>query len=164
VEIGESFVGSGTNAAHVNTVLGDRSSGVGTAWAQALASPSSGHTPFVAVGQPGVAASPPTLFVNKAAIAGPTHANMTWGPAQAGVAKGVAMAVREGTIDGGRCRDLVLIAAVWVDPQADDAEAIFSNNAEATAEALRNGKAGRPTPEDAVEAGLSPWNPFFRPT
>jgi len=164
VQIGESFIGDGPNAAHLNTVLGERSGGVGSAWAQALASPSTGHAPFVVVGQPGIAASPPTLFVNKAAIAGDRHAEMTWGPAQAGVAKGVSQAVDEGTIPAERCGELVLIAAVWVNPAADDAAEVFANNARATLEALRNGSAGRPTPEESVRAGQEPWNAFFRPS
>ena len=39
VLIGESFVGEGAEAAHVNTVLGGRDGPVGTAWATALATP-----------------------------------------------------------------------------------------------------------------------------
>ena len=69
MQIGESYVGSGKEAAHINTVLGERSGPVGTAWASALASPSRGHAPFVAVIRPGMPVQPPTLFVNKAAIA-----------------------------------------------------------------------------------------------
>jgi 5,6,7,8-tetrahydromethanopterin hydro-lyase len=106
---------------------------------------------------------PATLFVNKAAIAGPEHGNMTWGPAQAGVAKGVALALGEGVIDAAAVQSLVLIAAVWVNPAADDARAVFANNTEATLRALHNGHEGRPSIAEAVAAGLSPWNPFFRP-
>ena len=160
MEIGEGFVGEGVNAAHVNTVLGDgpvRSAppGRGASPARAL-----GHAGFMVVGQPGVAAVPPTLFVNKAAIEGGDHGQMTWGPAQAGVAKGVALALWEGIVDAAVVRNLVLIAAVWVNPQAADAEAVFANNTEATLQALRNGHEGHPSVTEAVAAGLSPWNPF----
>jgi 5,6,7,8-tetrahydromethanopterin hydro-lyase len=37
MQIGEAFVGSGSNAAHVNTVLGRRDGPVALAWATALA-------------------------------------------------------------------------------------------------------------------------------
>ena len=37
--IGESYIGEGAEAAHVNTVLGERSGPVGVAWATALATP-----------------------------------------------------------------------------------------------------------------------------
>ena len=96
--IGESFVGDGADAAHVNVVLGPRDGPAGTAWATALATPRAGHVPFVAVMQPGLAVQPPTLFVNKAAIEPGRHADLTWGAAQAGVAAGVADAVAEGCI------------------------------------------------------------------
>jgi 5,6,7,8-tetrahydromethanopterin hydro-lyase len=163
LQIGESFIGEGPNAAHVNTVLGERSGPVGAAWAQALATPSAGHAAFVVAGQPGVAASPPTLFVNKATISGDRHADMTWGAGQAGVARGVARALSEGAIERARCPELVLIAAVWVSPSADDEEEVYANNTEATLQALRNGRAGLPAPEESIEAGLQPWNAFYRP-
>ena len=76
--IGESFVGEGVNAAHVNTVLGPRDGPVGTAWVTALATPRAGFAAFVAIAQPGVSVVPPTLFVNKAAIDGETHGRLTW--------------------------------------------------------------------------------------
>lgn len=64
--IGESFVGEGAEAAHVNTVLDDRDGPVGVAWATALATPRQGHTPFVAVLAPGIPVKPTTLFVDPA--------------------------------------------------------------------------------------------------
>ena len=133
VLIGEAFVGDGVDAAHVNIVLGERDGPVGTAWATALATPRAGHVPFVAVVRPGLAVQPMTLFVNKAAIEPGRHGDLTWGAAQAGVAAGVAEAVAEGRDRRGRAsRDLVLIAAVWVNPAAGDEDAVFANNREAT--------------------------------
>jgi 5,6,7,8-tetrahydromethanopterin hydro-lyase len=122
-----------------------------------------GHAGFMVVGQPGIAAVPPTLFVNKAPIENPGHGLLTWGPAQAGVAKGVALALEEGVIEAAGAAGLVLIAAVWVNPSAADTQAVFANNTVATLQALRNGREGRPSVADAMAAGLSPWNPFFRP-
>ena len=58
VLIGESFVGEGAEAAHINTVLGDRHGPVGTAWATALATPRTGHSAFVTVLQPNLPANP----------------------------------------------------------------------------------------------------------
>ena len=121
VQIGESFVGQGAEAAHVNTVLGDRQGPVGTAWATALATPRQGHIPFVTVLRPSLPVKPLTLFVNKAPVLDDAHANLTWGAAQAGVAGGVADAVAEGIISEQEAEDLVLIAAVWVNPNARNA-------------------------------------------
>jgi 5,6,7,8-tetrahydromethanopterin hydro-lyase len=163
VQIGESYIGEGMEAAHVNTVLGERSGPVGIAWSSALASPSRGHAPFLAVIRPGLPVQPPTLFVNKATIAGERHAEMTWGAAQAGVAAGVADSVADGTIAPEWIGELVLIAAVWVNPNAADAKAVFENNRRATRRALRHGSRGGPELEKVLDAREDPWNPFYRP-
>ena len=159
--IGESFVGSGVNSAHVNTVLGARDGPVGAAWVTALATPRAGHAAFVAIAQPGIAAVPPTLFVNKATISGDRHGELTWGAAQAGVARGVGLALEEGAVSRRALPELLLIAAVWVNPSADDARAVYENNASAVVQALRNGRAG-PDVEGFIEAARSPFNSYFR--
>ncbi len=154
--IGEGFAGEGVNAAHVNVVLGDRNGPVGTAWATALATPRPGHVPFVAVARPGVPVQPFTLFVNKATIEGDRHGQLTWGAAQAGVSAGVGDAHRH--VAGHESS--VLIVAVWVNPQADDEEAVFANNRTATAAALAMAVAP-PGPVRRADL-ISPENPYFR--
>jgi 5,6,7,8-tetrahydromethanopterin hydro-lyase len=163
LEIGEGFVGAGAEAAHVNTVLGPRDGPVGAAFATALATPTVGHAPFLAVIRPGVPAKPATLFVNKAAIAGDAHARLTWGAAQAGVASGVADAVADGVIAADSVDELALIAAVWVDPQAADADAVYRNNRAATRAALEAGRRRTPKLDEVLAARARPENPFFRP-
>jgi len=162
MQIGESFVGTGAEAAHLNTVLGERDGPVGHAWATALATPSAGHAPFVAVLQPGVPTLPFTLFVNKARIEGDDHARLTWGAAQAGVAAGVADAVAAGTIAEADVGRLVVIAAVWVDPEARHADLVYANNREATAGALALGRTGLPAVAEVIAQRDAAWNPFYR--
>ena len=161
--IGESYIGEGAEAAHVNIVLGERSGPVGAAWATALATPSAGHTPFVAVLVPGLPVKPMTLFVNKAAIANDEHGNLTWGAAQAGVAGGVADAVNEGIVSEADADQNLIIAAVWVNPAATDAEKVYTNNRTATREALRAGAAGTPRMAEVLIARHRPFNPFYSP-
>lgn len=160
-QIGEAFVGEGVNAAHVNTVLGPKGGPVETAWATALATPRQGHAAFVVALQPSLAVKPLTLFVNKAEIRGDRHAELTWGAAQAGVARGVVAAVREGLVPAEAVDSALLIAAVWVNWDADDQDAVYTNNAEATRSALEAGAQGLPRPEELLAAG-EPWNAFFR--
>ena len=162
VEIGEGFAGAGHEAAHVNTVLGRRDGPCGVAFATALATPSAGHVPFLAVLRPNLPVQPPTLFVNKAQIAGERHGVLTWGAAQAGVAAGVAAAVADGAIAAGTVGDLVCIAAVWVDPEAADEEAVFANNRQATIDALLRGAAGEPDLGQVLAQRDEPANPYFR--
>ena len=162
LELGEAFVGEGAEAAHVNTVLGPRDGPAGAAWATALATPSAGHAPFVVVLRPNLPVKPPTLFVNKAAIAGDAHAALTWGAAQAGVAGGVADAVAEGVLPAAELDELALIAAVWVAPAACDADAVYRNNRAAMRAALAAGRARQPALADVLAARARPENPFFR--
>lgn len=163
VQLGESLVGEGVNAAHINTVLGHRDGPAGTAWATALATPSQGHVPFVAVLRPSLPVKPMTLFVTKAAPAGDEHGLLIWGPAQAGVAAGVADAVADGVIPRDAADTHAVIAAVWVNPAADDAETVYRNNREATRTALANGAASLPAIDEVLAARDRPTNPFFTP-
>ncbi len=106
----------GAHAAHINTVLGHRDGPAGTAWATALATPSAGHVPFVAVLRPSLPVKPLTLFVTKSAPESDAHGLLIWGPAQAGVASGIADAVADGEIPADWADTHAVIAAVWVNP------------------------------------------------
>src|SRR5271166_139067 len=161
--IGESFAGSGANAAHINVMVGPRSGPVGTAWATSLATTRIGYIPFVAVLAPNVPSKPATLFVNKADTRGERHETLTWGAAQAGVARGVQEALAEGAMPREAADDWCVIVAVWVDWNADEAEQIYANNHQATLDAVRRAMNGAPALEECVAAMKSPHNPYFNP-
>lgn len=162
--IGEAFVGEGANAAHTNIVLGRRGGPVEAAWATALATPSAGHVPFVTVLRPSVPVQPPTLFVPKAAAETDLHQRATWGAAQAGLAQGVADAVETGDLPAGQAPGLLLIAAIWVDPDVNDLDEAFANQRLAAFRALRAAVLGTPAIDvvlDAARTGAA--NPFYAP-
>jgi 5,6,7,8-tetrahydromethanopterin hydro-lyase len=160
-QFGESFIGEGVNAAHVNTVLGGKGGPVETAWVTALATPRPGHAAFVCTVAPGTALQPQTLFVNKATIESERHAQLTWGAAQAGVAAGVMDAVAAEIVLSDFATARLIVAAVWVNPQADDEQAVYANNREATREALRAGREMKPTVAEAKAAAEHPHNAYF---
>jgi len=115
----------------------------------------------VAVIEPGTAVRPFTLFVNKATIASERHGTLTWGAAQAGVAAGVLAAVADGVIPPSLVADALIVAAVWVNPDAGDEQAVYRNNRDATLGALRAGRDGRPGVADALAARHHPHNAYF---
>ena len=160
-QFGEAFVGSGAEVAHVNTVLGRKGGPVETSFTTALATPRPGHTAFMTVIRPGMPVKPFTLFVNKAELAGERHSRLTWGAAQAGVASGVLWAVAENVIAAPSVDDLLLIAAVWVDPQAQSEPLVYENNRQATRQALEQGSLQRPALADLLAVADLPENPFF---
>lgn len=70
-------------------------------------------------------------------------------------------AVAFGVVPAEEVGDRVLIAAVWVDPAAVDADLVYANDREAVATALAMGRAG-PAPLDAVVGARdAARNPFF---
>ncbi|MDT0468853.1 formaldehyde-activating enzyme [Streptomyces gibsoniae] len=163
--IGESFVGDGANAAHTNVVIGRKGGPIETAWATALATPSGGHVPFMTVVRPSVPVKPLTLFVNKAVVGSDLHERATWGSAQAGLAQGVLDAVAQDLIPAGEADNLLIIAAVWVNPAVHDLDACFRNQRGAAHGAIRAAVTGTPTVFDALAAAEEgPANPFYTPS
>ena len=160
--IGESFAGSGPNAAHLNVVVGRKGGPVETAWMTSLATPRTGHVPFLVTLRPNLPVKPATLFVNKADVRGERHETLTWGAAQAGVAAGIAQAVTEDLVPAGEVDELLVIAAVWVNWTADDETAVFENNLRATFQAVLNAVRGLPEVDEVVAGAGEPWNAYFR--
>lgn len=163
MHIGEGFEGAGANAAHINLILGTREA-LGGAFAISAAAPGPGHIPFQAVLRPNLPAKPATLFIAKAVLKNERHETMTWGPAQAGVAAGVTQALLDGVLPQEAEDGWLAIALVWVDPAADDAEAIFANNRAAALSACRRALTpGWPSRDELAAGVAAPSNPFFTP-
>ena len=163
MHIGESFIGSGPNAAHINVMIGPRTGPVGSAWAGALSSPTIGHLPFMVVLQPGVPVKPMTAFVNKADLRGTQHETMTWGAAQAGVAKGVQECLLEGVLPPEAENDWCVIAAVWVNWSAHNADEVFANNYAAAKGAVIAAIRQEPSLAQVRRAAADVKNPFYTP-
>ena len=128
--IGEGWSGEAPNGSHVNVVLARRGSPTAAAALSMLAHPAPGHTPvLVCVGptqQEYEPVWPPTLMMNKATALDGRHQTFTWGAAQLGIAQGVLDAVADGLIEASG--DLLVLVAVWVDPEAEDETAVREAN------------------------------------
>jgi 5,6,7,8-tetrahydromethanopterin hydro-lyase len=155
-QIGTGEAGEGSACVRVTSVLGDREGVVGSAWTTALATPSVGHSPFVVHARPSLPVVPLTLLVPGVAIGDRRHADLTHGAAHAGVAAAV-LDLKMDDPDG----ELCLVVSVWIDPQADDEEAVFAATRDATVAALKLGAAGGPWHGHLVEVDV-PENPDFR--
>src|ERR1700728_2677139 len=105
--IGEALVGDGNEIAHIDLLIGSKDGPVGTAFANALANQSAGHSNLLAVLTPNLLCKPATVMITKVTIKGAKQAVQMFGPAQAGVAKAVADCLAEGTIPAALADDLV---------------------------------------------------------
>ncbi len=70
-------------------------------------------------------------------------------------------AVSDGVIDRDKVDDLLLIAAVWVDPGATDEEAVYENNLAATSLALAAGKRAEPALDRGDRGRYQSVQPFL---
>jgi formaldehyde-activating enzyme len=163
--IGEGWSGVKPNGSHVNVVLARRGGPTFAAAIGMFAHPSPGHTPVLVCVGPEEARYepvwPPTLMMNKATATNDRHQTLTWGAAQLGLGQGVLDAVADGLI--GATDELVVLVAVWVDPNASDETAIRLANRAAVRKALGMCVSGR-DPEAAarlVAERDSLQNPFY---
>ena len=116
-----------------------------------LASPRPGHLPILAcLKGAGTPVRPTTIVVNKVSLDDERLERMTWGAAQLGIAQGVLDAVAEGRLDAEEAGDVLVLIAVWVDPEAEDETAVRIANREATRAAIAD--ALDPPSAEAVRA------------
>src|SRR5271156_5867399 len=98
MNIGEALAGDGNEIAHIDLLIGSKTGPVGTAFANALANQSVGHSNLLAVLAPNLLAKPATVMITKVTIKGAKQAVQMFGPAQYAVAKAVAYSVEAGVI------------------------------------------------------------------
>ncbi len=126
--IGEALVGDGPELAHIDLLVGDKNGPVGSAFANALSQLSAGHTPLLAVIRPNLLTKPATVIIPKVTLKKGDQVKEMFGPVQAAVAKAVADSLEEGLFNGINIDDIVIIASVYLAPDAEDYNRIYRFN------------------------------------
>ncbi|OWK43881.1 Formaldehyde activating enzyme [Fimbriiglobus ruber] len=159
--IGEGLVGEGNEIAHIDLLIGDKTGPVGTAFANALANQSAGHTSLLAVVTPNLVAKPATVMITKVTIKGMKQAVQMFGPAQAAVARAVVDSVADGTIPKTKAEDWVIVCGVFIHPGASDDTKIYQYNYDATKLAIKSAVNGEPKIEEilAKKESKHPFSP-----
>ena len=158
--VGEALVGEGNEIAHIDLMIGSKDGPVGVAFANALATQSSGHSNLLAVLAPNVAVKPATVMITKVTIKGMKQAVQMFGPAQAAVAKAVADSVASGVIPKDQAENLVVVCGVFIHPAAADDRKIYEYNHQATVDAIANAMKGLPTADEMIAKKDSAAHPF----
>jgi bifunctional enzyme Fae/Hps len=143
-QIGEGLVGEMPEIAHIDLMVGHKDGHLGLAFANALAQPSMGHTPILAVVRPNLPVKPATLVVPKVTIRNLEGAELIFGPAQGAVAKAVADSVESGIIPKEMVEDLVVIVSVFIHPRGKDYQRVYRYNYAATKLAIKRAMEGFP--------------------
>ena len=158
--VGESLVGEGNEIAHIDLMIGSKDGPVGTAFANALATQSAGHSNLLAVLAPNVAVKPSTVMITKVTIKGMKQAVQMFGPAQAAVAKAVADSVASGVIPKDQAETLVVVCGVFIHPAAADDKKIYEFNYAATVDAISSAMKGLPTAQQMLDKKDTAAHPF----
>jgi 5,6,7,8-tetrahydromethanopterin hydro-lyase len=158
--IGEALTGDGNEIAHIDLMIGSKDSPVGTAFANALANQSEGHTNLLAVLEPNLAVKPSTVMITKVTMKGIKQVMQMFGPAQAAVAKAVADSVSEGVIPQDQAENLLIVCGVFIHPAAEDDEKIYNYNLKATKDAIANAMKGKPSAAEMLAKKDTAAHPF----
>ena len=158
--VGEALVGEGNEVSHIDLLIGSKDGPVGTAFANALANQSAGHSNLLAVLAPNIAVKPATIMITKVTIKGATPAVQMFGPAQYAVAKAVADSVADGVIPAKDAEDLCIVCGVFIHWEATDDAKIYEYNYEATKQAIASAMSGSPSAEEVVAARETAEHPF----
>lgn len=159
--IGEGLVGDGNEIAHIDLLIGDKTGPVGTAFANALANQSAGHSSLLAVVTPNLVCKPATVMITKVTIKGMGQAAQMFGPAQSAVARAVVDSVAEGVIPKSEAENYVIVCGVFIHPQAKDDVKIYDYNYEATKLAIKNAMRGEPKIDEIIakKGSKHPFSP-----
>ena len=158
--IGEALAGDGNEIAHIDLLIGNKEGPVGTAFANALARQSQGHSNLLAVLTPNLAVKPATVLITKVTIKGADQAVQMFGPAQMAVAKAVADSVADGVIPKAEAENLVCIVGVFIHWDAKDNKKIFDYNYRATKESIARAMRGEPSVTTVLERKDKAKHPF----
>lgn len=151
LEIGEALIGTGPELAHVDLMIGSKDGPVGQAFATGMTQLSAGHTPLLSVIRPNLPTKPATLIVPKVTLKKGADTTKIFGPAQSAVAKAVADAVEEGIVPKEFADDVVIVASVFIAPNAEDFSKIYRYNYGATKLALKRALEGFPSIDKVLE-------------
>ncbi|VTU01368.1 aldehyde-activating protein : Formaldehyde activating enzyme OS=Gemmata sp. Wa1-1 GN=fae PE=4 SV=1: Fae [Gemmataceae bacterium] len=151
--VGEGLVIEGSdldNVAHIDLLIGPKDGPVGTAFANALANQSAGHTNLLAVVSPNIPAKPATVTVTKVTMKKSGQVMQMFGPAQAAVARAVVDSVVDGLLPKDKAEDWVIVCGVFIAPSANDNKKIYKNNYEAVKLAIKNAMKASPSIDEII--------------
>jgi len=160
LKVGESLVGERAELAHIDLLIGKKNGPVGTAYAQALSNTEEGREGLQVILEPNMQVKPPTIMIPTIRPTSLRHANLTYGPAQAAIAKAVMKCVEDGILPKKLTDDIVLIVNVFVHPSASARKRVFINNYKATRNAIRKAIEGLPTVDDGIANAENARHPF----
>ena len=160
LKVGESLVGNRAELAHIDLLIGSKDGPVGDAYARALTHPAKGREGLQVILEPNMQVKPATIMIPTVKVTSLRHASLTYGPAQAAVAKAVMKCVEDGILPKEAAEDILIVVNVFVHPSASARKRVFINNYKATRNAIRKAMEGLPTVDDGIKNAENARHPF----
>jgi 4-hydroxy-tetrahydrodipicolinate synthase len=160
LKVGESLVGDRAELAHIDLLIGHKKGPVGEAYAKALTHPAKGREGLQVILEPNMQVKPPTMMIPTVKVSSLRHASLTYGPAQAAIAKAVIQCVEDGILPREIADDIVIIVNVFVHPSASARKRVFINNYKATRNAIRKAMEGLPTVDNGIQNAENARHPL----
>ena len=158
--VGEALCGDGTEVAHIDLLIGDKSGPVGSAFAHALANQKMGHSNLLA-GTPNLSVKPSTVMITKVTIKGARQAVQMFGPAQKAVADAVTDCVKSGVIPKDQAEKLCIVCGVFIHWEAADDKKIYQNNYDATKLSIERAMKNEPSVDEVIAKRDSATHPYY---
>jgi len=118
LKVGESLVGNRAELAHIDLLIGSKDGPVGDAYARALTHPAKGREGLQVILEPNMQVKPATIMIPTVKVTSLRHASLTYGPAQAAVAKAVMKCVEDGILPKEAAEDILIVVNMYLYTQA----------------------------------------------
>ncbi len=128
--------GSGEEKAVIDLALGRKDGLLGDVFASQLVYLNHGKESLPIVLEPNLATLPPCMIIPVMELRSMRQANMVYGPAQGAIAKAIADLCADGRIPQKVMDEYIMLARVFMDPNALDRSSIYVNFHQATLQAM----------------------------
>ncbi|MEW6069153.1 MAG: 4-hydroxy-tetrahydrodipicolinate synthase [Candidatus Thermoplasmatota archaeon] len=133
---GSATVGTGRERVIVDILAGRKNSPLAKAFAKQLTYLRKGYEALPAILEPNLSVKPSTLIIPVVELKNLRQANIIYGPGQSGIAKAVIDSVESGIIEQAEIDDYLILAKVFVQPNALDRKILYWNFYQAAKEAI----------------------------
>jgi len=136
VRLSSASHGSGEERAVIDIALGRKDGLLGDVFASQLVYLDHGKESLPIVLEPNLATLPPCLIIPVMELRSMRQANMVYGPAQGAIAKAIVDLCAEGMVPQRVMDECIMLARVFMDPNALDRSSIYVNFHQATRKAM----------------------------
>jgi 4-hydroxy-tetrahydrodipicolinate synthase len=137
LHLGTASIGSGMARVAVDVIVGRKDTPLATVFASELTYQRKGYEALPAILEPNLSVKPSTLIIPAIELKNLRQANIIYGPCQSALAKAVIDNVEKGIIPSSELDNYLILAKVFVQPNALDRKILYKNFYQASSKAIK---------------------------